>query len=576
MRILIISFLFLSGIVVTSCGDGDSGSEDLVAKGGKKYGGEFKFMSQEKITSLFPTSSADVYSMRLVSQIFDQILKIDPETSKITPGVAESYEVSSDALKYTLNIRKGIKFHSDDCLSDGHELDANDVKFSLDIACSGLEVNHLSYLLKDRIKGAREFYAKSATSLPKGGVSGIKVVNDYTIEITLAKPFAGFEAILTHPSLGVSPREAYDKYGKDIAKHPVGTGPFALESFSDEKIVLKRNPNYWQEDEFGNQLPFMSKVIMTYAEDKRSELMAFRNKEIDLVLEIPADEIDHVFGSLQEAQDGKNVKHKVDSEHSLSMMYIAMACESDEFSDSRVRKAFNYAIDRETIIEDKLEGEGWPALNGFVPKMKTYPSEEIKGFTYLPSKAQSLMKEAGYPGGKGFPKLDFYVNTTEGSSVHMTCVAIADQLKENLGVDLKIVLCGLEEREEAIQNGKAKIWRGGWIADYPDAENFLTLFYGGNIEEGASMVNSFKFQNDAYDKLFESAQMELDPKKRTALLLKCDQMVIDEAALMPILTDDHIVMMNARVRNFEASPLESLNLTEVFIKEAKEVAQKEK
>ena len=113
------------------------------------------------------------------------------------------------------------------------------------------------------------------------------------------------------------------------------------------------------------------------------------------------------------------------------------------------------------------------------------------------------------------------------------------------------------------------------INDYPEADNFLMMFYGGNIKENSSMVNTFKFKNEAYDKLFDKAQREIDEEKRTALLVKCDQMVIDEAPVIPVLTDDHIVMINARIKNFDASPLETINLTSVFIKEPKEKAATE-
>lgn len=569
MRYILFSLFILSGLVFTSCSEGEVDVDSLKAVGGKKYGGEFKFMSTEKITSLLPTSSADQYSSRIIAQLYEPLLRLDPQTMAVVPAVAESFTVSQDAKVYTFKIRKGIKFHTDECLSNGHELDAHDVKFTLDLACSGLEVNHIAYLLVNRIKGASEFNKKTAKSLTENGVSGVKVIDDYTVQITLEKSFSGFENILTHSSLGIFPKEAWDKYGKEIGKHPVGTGPFALESMSDEKIVLKRNNAYWRKDEFGNQLPFLSKVIMTYTKDKRSELMAFRNAEADLVLEIPVEDIEHILGTLQEAQEGKNIKHRVESESSMSMSYIAMAINSDEFSDVRVRKAFNMAVNRESIIDDWLEGEGWAATNGFVPKMKNYPTESVKGHVFNPEKARSLMKDAGYPNGENFPALDFYVNTTEGSPAHKMCLAVAAQLKENLNVELNIKLCTIDEREAAISAGKAKIWRAGWIADYPDPENFLAMFYSGNILNQSSMMNRFMFKSTAYDELFEQALLESDPDKRTALLVKCDQLVIDEAALMPIMTDDHIVMVNARVRDFKANSMESLNLTEVFIKEPK-------
>jgi ABC-type oligopeptide transport system substrate-binding subunit len=575
MRYTLFSIFLLAGLAFTSCG-GDTPVEELVAKGGKAYGGEFKFMSGEKITSLLPTACADHYSSRIISQIYEPLLRLDPNTLKVVETVAESFKVSNDAKVYTFKIRKGILFHDDDCFGGkDHELDAHDVKFSLDMACSGLKENAIGYLLINRIKGAQAYADKTTKAFAAGGVSGIKVVDNHTIEITLVNTFSGFENVLTHSSLGIFPKEAYDKYGAEIGNHAVGTGPFALETMGDDKIVLKRNSHYWRSDEFGNQLPFMSKVIVTYAQDKKSELMAFRKSEIDLVLEIPVEDIDHVFGSLKEAQEGKNIKHKVESESSMSMTYMAFANSSKEFSDVRVRKAFNIAINRDVIVDKWLEGEGWPANHGFVPAIGNYPIDKIKGHKFNVALAQSLMSQAGYPKGKNFPALDFYVNTKEGSPVHKLCQAVAKQIKDNINVDLNIKLCSIEERTEAIVNGKAKVWRAGWIADYPDPENFLAIFYGDNTGVDG-MMNSFNFKSDAYDAMYEKAVSEPDAEKRTQLLLKCDQMVIDEAAVMPLMTDDNIVMLNARVRDFKANAMESLNLTEVFIKEPKKVVEDSK
>jgi len=568
MRFILLSLLILTGIVFSSCGDTEPATEDLVAKGGKQYGGEFKFMSPEKVKTLFPAHTAFLYTSRLIAQIYEPLMVFDAGSMKVIPGVAESFEMSSDAKVYTFKIRKGVMFHSNECFGgEAEELTAEDVKFTFEMACSGLESNQISYLLKDRIEGANAFFKKSTKSIPSSGISGIKVKGN-SIEITLTNASPGFERVLTNPGLGIISKKAYEHYGdKKIDKNPVGSGPFMLEEMAGSKITLERNPAYWRKDDFGNQLPFLNKVEMTYSKDKRSEFMSFRKKEIDLVLEIPVEEIEHILGSLQEAQDGKNVKHKVEGKPSLSMSYIAMACESEEFSDLRVRQAFNLAIDREEIIDNYLEGEGWAALNGFVPQMADYDNDAVDGHSLNADRAKSLMAEAGYSNGANFPTLDFYVNATKGSGIHKMCQAISAQVKENLNVDLNIKLCSIDEREEAIANGNAKIWRSGWIADYPDPENFLGLFYSGNLEGGSSSVNSFKFSNEAFDKLFEAAASESDPAKRMELLVKCDQMVIDQAAVMPVLTDDHIVMINARVRDFAASPMEVFSLTNVFIKE---------
>lgn len=567
MRITVLSVLLLIGGVLASCGGEEGAQEQLNAVGGKKYGGEFKFMSSEKISTFFPTYTADLYSARVIQQIYEPLLSIDPQSLNVVPNIAESYEVSDDAQTYTFKIRKGVFFHDDDCFGGkGRELTANDVKFTLDYACTGAPENQIYYLLVNRIKGAKEHFESTKNGqIKKGGVSGIEAVDKNTLRITLKEPFIGFEKILTHLSLGIFPEEVFDAYKGKLNDHPIGTGPFMLASKNDSKVVLRRNTKYWQKDEFGNKLPFIDTITVTYSDNKKSELLAFQKGEIDLVLEIPVEEVDNIFGTLEEAKT--NIRHKVDSEQSFSINYLAMDVINSEFKDTKVRKAFNMAINRDDIIESWLEGEGWAANHGFVPSMKNYPIEKVKGHEFNPDAAKALMKQAGFPNGTGFPVIDFYVNTKEGSTIHKMCQAVAAQIKTNLNVNLNIVLCSYKEREEAIKQGKAKLWRTGWVADYPDPENFLAMFYGGNIADGSNMMNVFKYKNEQYDALFEKALTEKDPQKRMDLLVQCDQIIVDDAVVMPIFTDDHIVIMNARVRNFEANPMESLNLRNVFIKE---------
>ena len=564
-------FLFFSlSLILSSCGDDSTDTNDLKAVGGKIYGGEFSFMSPEKIESLLPISVSDIYSNRILSQIYEPLLRIDLKSMQVTPALAESFKVSGDAKVFTFKLRSGILFHDDDCFSNNkeRELTAEDVKFSLDLACSGHEKNEISYLLVDKITGAEEYNKISENSLPEGGVKGIKVIDPHTVQITLDEPFVGFDKILTHNSLGIISKKAYLKYGDDLKTHPVGTGAFTLAEMNADKISLNRNGSYWKKDEFGNQLPFIDKVVMTYSKDKRSELTAFNDRKIDIVLEIPVEEIQHVFGTLEDAQNGKTVKHKIETETSMKMTYMAFACESEEFKDEKVRKAFNLAVDRQEIIDLYLEGEGYAADHGFVPPMDNYPYKQVKGHEFNPELAQSLLAQAGYKSGADFPKLEIYVNTKEGSAIYKMMNGVVDNIKKNLGVDLKIRLCTIQERNEAIKKGTAKLWRGGWIADYPDAENFLTLFYGKNISDNEmSVVNDFKFRNDNFDANFEKALKELNKEKRNNLLTQCDQITIDHSAVLPILTDDFIVMVNVRVRDFKTNAIQALDFSNIYIKD---------
>ena len=227
------------------------------------------------------------------------------------------------------------------------ELNANDVKFTLDMACSGLEINEISNLLVERIEGADKFHAATQSKFNESGVSGIQVIDNNTLKIKLVEPYAGFNKLLCYSGFGVFPKEAYDTYGNDIVKHPVGTGPFCLDEMTDEHVRLNRNNNYWRKDDFGNQLPFLGSILMTYGTDKSSELKSFRNADIDLVLEIPVEEVDNILGSLKEAQQGKTVKHKVDSKPSASITFVGFNHKNKVLSDKRVRMAFNLAVDIE-------------------------------------------------------------------------------------------------------------------------------------------------------------------------------------------------------------------------------------
>lgn len=564
-------YLISTSVFLVSCSNDEVDISQLKANGGAKYGGEFRFMSSEKISTLFPVATNDVYNQRISSQIFETLLKIDLKTNKVIPHIASSFTISPDAKKLTLKIREGVMFHDDECFSGGtgRELTAEDVKYTLDFACSGLKINEMSWMLVDKIKGAKEFFKKSKTSIPEKGVPGIKVLDENTITIELTEPFVSFDKVLTHASLGIFPQEAYETYKKDVIRHPVGTGPFKLSEWDNKRVVLLRNNSYWRKDDFGNQLPFLEKITLTYAQNKKSELMAFRNKEIDLVLEIPVDEIENVLGSLEDAQAGMTVKHKIDSKNSLSTTYFGFAHQSVPFNDIRVRRAFNIAIDRPYIVNNYLKGEGYPAEHGFVPAIESYTYQRVKGHKLNIERAKKLLAEAGYPDGENFPAIDLYVNAKKGDPIYLLALGVKDQLKAHLNVNINIKLCTISERDKAISSGKAKFWRSGWIADYPDPENFLTLFSSEHIGSNSTTMNPVKYNSPEYDNLLKSSMKERNPKIRNEFFVKCDQMLIDDAVIMPLINDDFITMINSKVKNFETNSMEILDFSSIFIKEPK-------
>lgn len=565
-------FVLISMIAVgfAGCSDDSVNVENLKAIGGAKYGGTFRFMSSEKIETILPLQATTLYIQRITSQIFDPILRLDASGTKVIPSVAESFTVSPDGKSYILNIRKGIYFHPDECLDgEGRELTAEDVKFTLDMSCSGLKLNEISFMLNDRVVGASEFNKATKTQFKAGGVSGIKVLDRYKVQISLVEAFAGFDKLLTYSGFGVFPKEAYDFYKDDIKNHPVGTGPFMLEEFSDKGLKLKRNPNYWAKDQFGNQLPFLAAIELSYTKNKRSELIAFRERKIDLVLEIPTEEVDNILGSLQEAQEGKTVKHKVDSKQSFSVTFLGMSEQNTVLKDVLVRKAINHAIDREGLVNHTLQGEGYPVSNGFIPNTEFFPASRVKGPDFNVNKANALLAKAGYANGNGFPALVIYVSGNKDAANHLLAKGISKQLKENLGIVTTVELVSFEKRNEYVKSGKASLWVSGWIADYPDGESFLSIFYGKYANLNSEFMNPFKYRNAKFDDLYVRLNKELDPKKRTDIMVECDQQIVDDAVVIPLVNDDFITMINSRVRNFKTNSLENLDFSSIFIKEPK-------
>jgi len=562
--------IILIGFILLSSCQHELDVASLKAKGGRKYGGEFRFMSPEKINSLACISSVDEYSSRVISQIYDPLFDLDLKTLELKPSIAESFFVNDDATVYTFKIKTGILFHKNDCFNGKtHELTAEDVKFSLEMACSNLKINRIGHLLVNRIKGAKSFFEKSSKELPEEGVSGIKVINSNEIQITLTKSFAQFEKLLSHSGLGIFPKEAWMKYGLEMGDHPVGTGPFEFESKNDAQIVLKRNNQYWKKDDFDNQLPFLAKIIVNYSTDKKNEFLSFRKEENDLVLKIPVEEVKNTLGTLIEAQDGKNIKHRIESRSSLNTHYIAFNNESGVFKNVAVRKAFNLVLDREDLINNVMGGDGRASLNGFVPEMLNYPINNVKGHSYDVSRAKQLLASAGYANGRNFPEIELYVVANEGAKPHVICEAIVKSLNKNLALNLSVKICSLEERDRAIYNKEAKMWMDGWLADYTDPETFLNLLYSKNKVSRKSYANHVYFNNSEFDHLFEQAVSELDKQKRCSLFVQCDQITVDYAPVMPLYTSEHTIMLNARVRGFQLNEMEVLNLTEVFIKEVK-------
>ena len=573
-KIFILSSIFIG--FLASCGGSEEATEEegdpsILEKveGGKFSGGILRVNSIEDYTSLFPVAVNDVYSTHIIGNTYEGLFRFDQKTLETKPALAESFDIDNSKTVYTFQIREGVMFHDDECFSEGkgREMDANDVKYCLDYVCSNHEFNKWSSLFRDVILGVDDYQNGSSKS-----VEGIKVLDKYTIEIKIEDPLSSLPDMLALMSTAIYPKEAIDHYGYDgLNNHMVGTGPFIATSIENgNKVEFKKNKNYWRTDEFGNQLPFLNRVEVSFIKDKKAELDAFKADELDMVWGLPVEEIQNIMGTLEEAKEGKNKEFEVQSVNSLNIQYYGFKFTDKVFADKNVRKAFNYAINRDSLVEFVLDGEGVPAHNGFVPPMSGYPNETVNGFTYDPVKAKSLMAKAGYKNGKGFPELTLHLNKSGGVNVKIAEFLIS-MLQNNLGVNIVMETMPMSELFPKVEAGELSFWRFGWIADYPDPATFLNLFHSSNQDgpEGEGN-NYFSYLNPEYDRIFEAAIKEIDSEKRNKLYAQADQIVIDDAVVMPIMFTVGIRLVNPLIKDFDINEMEYRDLAVVNFKEVKD------
>lgn len=563
-------FLFAPVLLVllTACGgSGEDGEEEgdpnelTKIEGGKYSGGVLRLNSIEDYTSLFPVGNNDVYSTHIAGNVYEGLFRFDQKTLETQPALAESFDIDQSKTVYTFNIRKGIKFHDDECFSDGkgREVTADDFKYCLEYVCSDHKDNKWSSLFSDVIKGVDAYKSGKAKE-----VSGIVVKDKHTLEISLENPLASFTDMLALLSTAVYPSEAIDKYGYDGMKdHMVGTGPFIATTIKNgDKVEFKANKDYWRTDDFGNQLPFLSQIHISFVKDKKEELEKFKNEELDMVWGLPVEEIPNIMGTLEEAKAGENREFEVQSVNALNIQYYGFKFTDEVFSDINVRRAFNYAVDRDSLVNFVLDGEGIPAHNGFVPPMSGYPYESVNGFEYNPSKAKSLMAKAGYANGNGFPETTLYITTSGGVNVKIADFVRA-QLKDNLGVDIQMESMSMSELYPKVENHEFSFWRFGWIADYPDPATFLHLFHSTNFGENG---NYFSYASEEFDAIYESALKEIDAEKRNELYAKADQIIINDAVVMPLMFTVGIRLINPQVLDFDINEMEYRDLAVVYMK----------
>ena len=541
------------------------------AKGGKYYGGTFRTNEEEYFKTLYPLNITEVVAHRICEQIFEGLTTFDDSTLAVVPQLAERWDIDPTSTVYTFYLRKDVFFHDDKCFSNGkgREMKAQDVKYCFDRLCYHNPADNQGFwIFKDVVKGASLYDSLTAKKIvPDSGVSGVKVIDDYTIQIELERPYAVFLARLALIFGKIYPQEAIEKYEDEIRNHPVGTGPFYLKINRENQVTfLARNPNYWKKDEFGNQLPYLDALRVSYIKEKKNELLEFKKGNSDLVYRFPLEMVDEIVDYKKNLKPGyKNFILQYKPQ--IALQYYGFQHQGKIFNNINLRKAFCYAIDRQKLCDFTLKGTGFPAIYGVVPPgTGTYNSANVKGFTYDRALAQDYMTKAGFPNGKGFPKVTLQLNSG-GSRNSQVAEAIKKMLEETLGIQVDLLTLPWAQHTEAVETAKVDFYRLGWSGDYPDAENFLNLFHSKYVPDDINVktyINSFRYKNKVFDKLFDEAVSTIDEKKRNELYTLADQQVINDAVVLPIYYDVDFRLLQPYVRNCPQNASEQRDFTEVY------------
>jgi peptide/nickel transport system substrate-binding protein len=468
--------------------------------------------------SLDPAAVTAVNDFRILVNLYEGLLKYKPGTLEVAPGLAESWEVSDDGTVYTFKLRPGVMFH------DGTPLTAEAVKFNFDRMLNDDHPFH------DTGPFPLSFFFSS--------VQETKALDDLTVEFTLNEPYAPFLSNLAYPTgLIVSPA-AVEQYGKDFGRNPAGTGPFKFGEWrSNEAVVIEKNADYWGEPAGTDAVVFRP---ITDANTRVAEMLA---GGIDMMVEVPPTALSEFQGS----------DFKVVEQAGPHVWFLILNAKEDPFADKRVRQAANYAINKEALVNDVLEGTAEVAAGPTPPAFAWAYNDALSPYPYDPEKAKALLAEAGVAPGT---KLTFYV--TEGGSGMLDPIPMGTAMQADLnavGFDVTIETYEwntfLGEVNPGLE-GKADMAEMAWMTNDPDTLPFLALRTEAWPDAGG--FNSGYYSNAQVDALLEEARVATDQAKRAELYKEMQVIVQEDAPWVFVANWKQNAVTNTLVENFELEP----------------------
>lgn len=497
----------------------------------------FKLNRYDNISSLDPINARTQANNWACNLIYNSLVKINSEL-KIEPDIAKSWSISEDGKTYTFNLRNDVFFHQDTIFGKDstRNVIANDFVFSF-----------------DRLNDPK---AGGAGGWIMNNVDTYKALNDSTFQIQLKTPSPAFLGLMAVKYASVVPKELFKNGNEEFNKHPIGTGPFQFKIWEDNvKMVLRKNPIYFEFDEKGKRLPYLEAVNITFLPEKNSEFLELIKGNIDMMADLDPSYKDEILNPLGQLNPKYSSSIDLIKSPYLSTVYLCFYLDDPNTVNPLLREALNYGVDKDKIIKYMMKGIAFPADGGFIPKgLPGYSPKS--GYVYNPKKARELIEL--YKNKNGIIKpielttVQEYVDICEYISAEMA----------KLGLPMQVNVVPGPTMRDGKSTGKFTLFRANWGVDYPDAENFLSLFYSKNFAPEGPNYSHYK--NAQFDKLYEESFLINTIDERAKNYAEMDRLMMQSTPILPLFYDQTVVFLNKKVKGFQMSPIKLLDLTRVY------------
>ncbi|MHA4806954.1 ABC transporter substrate-binding protein [Flavitalea flava] len=500
------------------------------------------------MATLDPAFAKNRAIMWPVHQLYNTLVGTDKDLH-IVPSLAKSWELSTDKRTWIFHLRDDVFFHDNPAFpgGKGRKMKAADVVYSFSRIIDRQTASSGAWIFNSRIDSTDAFRA----------------LDDTTFQLKLISPFNPILGVLSMQYCSIVPQEAVYLYGKDFRNHPCGTGPFRFKSWEEgQALILVKNEHYFEKDSNGQRLPYLDAVKVSFFDNKATEFLLFRQGQLDFVNEIDASFKDEVLSKKGELKAQWKGKIRLSVHPYLNTEYLGILVDTanellrhSPLRQRAVRQAINYGFDRRKMMLYLRNSLGTAAESGFVPAgLPSFDSSLVRGYHFDPAKARKLLAFAGFPDGKPLPPIKLLT-----VAIYADFASFIARELEELGFTINVEVVQKSLLLEQTARSQALFFRGSWIADYPDAENYLSVFYSKN----PAPPNYTRYNNPAFDRLYEKALLEDNDSLKTGLYRQMDQMVIDDAPVVPLWYDEVIRLVNPWVKGLEPNALNLLELRQV-------------